>query len=365
MDSKFTWLEKKLNTDGISKKDIHEYIEDKNNKNLSELEFLQDRLAILLRRDVFKAKTKNNRKLAEIQSIYNEFMEFCGTKKVTEALIELGVENKLTTYRPQVSKMKSFTHGKEGDINMMHKVALSLSILLENRQAKKIHHQDVYHYLLGKNVGSSRLISDEGVIERIIGSYLLFRLSNVDSNYINISYLKMGQDEQGVLSFTCTRKGKDVPETKTEGIFIKNTNETYIFLCLSTKGEEYNPFIETITILKNPLLKEGAKEAPIEGLYNGETLSNDTRRPYSSKVVMIRFKNDNLLTELKHRDIFQNHTINEIKQAHENLLSPSVDEKLKWGETLKEINEMIEIPFILDRINNEIDKYNGIFLLKR
>ncbi|MCK5898984.1 MAG: hypothetical protein KAG06_07935 [Methylococcales bacterium] len=361
MSNELNWLKQGLNSSGVNNDAINEYFK---NNGLKNLELLKEKTIDLFKKEIVLNNTKYSEKRKYINKVYSSLENFRNNGTILEVLRLL--EAKETTYSPYYTKIRKYVTDETGDIDSIYKIAISFERLLNDKSAKNIKHIDIYHYLLKKNV-HQKTIPEKKVINKIVGDYLMFRQSNIDKKLINISHLKLRfNDNEKVYNFELVRRSSDGKETSVKGIFLQNTAATYIFLCLSKKEKEHFSFLETITIIKNQPLEEGAQEEPLIGMYNGQTVFGAiSRQPFASRVVLIRVTNDDeLFDDLNKKNLLRSHNIEEIKKEWKHIGSSNTDKDSSWGDTLHRINLKIPIEVFLKNIKNEIDEDTGLFLLK-
>lgn len=344
-------------------------------------------------------------KMEIIKYVYSNFDK----EKIPHAkkLRDIGVINKdIGNFSSRVSKVISFIERKSIKIGEAYSNAKPLYDKLLNN-GKKVHHHDIYNYLIRKNV-CKEFTTEK--LKKIKGSYILFRYSERGVNLINISKIELeNSGHNNILTFNNKRKGihkcDELEIIKTEGIFFRNTANTFVCLGISKTSDDFT-FIETITTLKS---RKREKTNHIVGLYTGDTLSNNDydNRPFSTKVVLVKVDKE-LITNFSNFSAFRDHKVSDIKDIvneinfdklkiiaekmnldyspikyqkddinHENedkkqkkeidKLNNCIDIKNKENMKLllEKLNTTTSLNIILEKIKNKIDKNSQVFILKK
>jgi hypothetical protein len=245
----------------------------------------------------------------------------------------------------------------------------------------KIHHYDIFNYLIDKKVSS---VFKESTIRKIEGDYLIFRNSERNDSSINISTIRLRYSpNNNVFTFTSERKGMIKPnkleDISTQGIFLKNSASTFVFLCRSVTSSKF-AFLETITVLST---RPRDDDNYIVALFSGEIMSNNDydNRPFSTKAVLVKIKDRSIMKEIEKSGnyILRDHPKDHIKDIVDIIDSKQDIKNINDDElTVKEksfkndnlynallkINNITSLSLILRKIENEIDKHFNVMILK-
>jgi hypothetical protein len=368
---------------------------------------LEERLISLIKEDIQYVHNKKNnddgereRKIDFIKTTYQKFIDINGVS-FAEKLRSFIPKDEIKVYNTKRSKINSFLENESSfpkNINEIYGICVDFLKKMESINKKiDVHHEDVYNYLLKKNVCKD---FTEHKVDLLKGDYLLFRYSERREECINISHLNLEYNEKdNLFTFKNSRRGvtgnDEYEEITSHGLFFRNSADTFVCLSVSKASAKFS-FIETLVTLKSTIRSDNNY---IMGLYSGEIISNNdyNNRPFSTRSVLIKINNKedtSIIKDFKEYDLLRDHKKEDIKAISDILHSEKIGEEVKIRQisskqtkyskllselkrsyakesgknllnVLRKVNRITRLTIILDKIKNEVDQDSNVLILKR